>query len=86
MVLDHTGEDEIGRIGQAIAGLRRNAQALAETRRHRERVRRRQETVISSELMLLADSIDPTTARKCSRSFPGRAAANPKTNCVALRA
>ncbi len=60
VVLDHTGEDEIGRIGQAIAGLRRNAQALAETRRHRERVRRRQETVISSELMLLADSIDPT--------------------------
>lgn len=60
VVLDHTGEDEIGRIGQAIAGLRRNAQALAETRRHRERVRRRQETVISTELKLLADSIDPT--------------------------
>ncbi|MEW6255157.1 MAG: SpoIIE family protein phosphatase [Pseudomonadota bacterium] len=60
VILDHSGDDEIGRIGQAIAALRRNAQALAETRRHRERVRRRQETVISTELMLLADSIDPT--------------------------
>ncbi|MBA4790613.1 MAG: PP2C family protein-serine/threonine phosphatase [Pseudomonadota bacterium] len=60
VVLDHTGDDEIGRIGQAIAGLRRNAQALAETRRHRDRVRRRQETVISTELKLLADSVDPT--------------------------
>ncbi|OYY09242.1 MAG: hypothetical protein B7Y70_10565 [Rhizobiales bacterium 35-68-8] len=60
VVLDHTGNDEIGRIGQAIAGLRRNVQALAESRRHRDRVRRRQEAVISTELKLLADSIDPT--------------------------
>lgn len=60
VTLDHTGNDEIGRIAQAIAGLRRNAQALAESRRHRERVRRRQEAVISTELRLLADSIDAT--------------------------
>lgn len=60
VTLDHAGNDEIGRIGQAIAGLRRNAQALAESRRHRERVRRRQEAVISTELRLLADSIDAT--------------------------
>lgn len=60
VVLDHSGDDEIGRIAEAVASLRGNAQALAETRRQRERVRRRQEAVISTELKFLADSIDPT--------------------------
>jgi len=58
--LEHTGQDEIGRIAQAVGGLRGNAQALAESRRQRERVRRRQEAVVSTELKALADSIDPT--------------------------
>ncbi|TCT07988.1 SpoIIE family protein phosphatase [Aquabacter spiritensis] len=60
VVLEHSGRDEIGRIAEAIIGLRANAQALAEVRRQRERVRRRQETMISAELESLADSIDPT--------------------------
>lgn len=60
VVLEHSGDDEIGRIAEAVAGLRGNAQALAETRRQNERVRRRQEAVISTELKFLADSIDPT--------------------------
>ncbi|MDE1568522.1 SpoIIE family protein phosphatase [Aquabacter sp. P-9] len=60
VTLDRTGADEIGRIAQAVVGLRANAQALTESRRQRERVRRRQEAVISTELKALADAIDPT--------------------------
>lgn len=54
------GKDEIGRIANAVVALRGNVQALAESRRQRDRVRRRQEAVISTELKSLADSIDPT--------------------------
>lgn len=60
VALNHSGTDEIGRIAQAVVGLRANAQALAESRRQRERIRRRQESVISFELKSLADAIDPT--------------------------
>ncbi|WP_051356748.1 SpoIIE family protein phosphatase [Azorhizobium doebereinerae] len=60
VTLEHQGKDEIGRIAAAVVAFRANAQALAETRRQRERVRRRQEVVISAELQALADAIDPT--------------------------
>lgn len=60
VTLEGSGKDEIGRIAQAVAAFRANVQALAENRRQRERVRRRQETVISGELKALADAIDPT--------------------------
>ncbi len=58
--LEASGKDEIGRIAQAVAAFRANVHALAENRRQRDRVRRRQETVISGELQALADAIDPT--------------------------
>ncbi|WP_454917819.1 SpoIIE family protein phosphatase [Xanthobacter sediminis] len=60
VTVEHGGSDEIGRIASAVVALRGNVQALAETRRQRERVRRRQGAVISGELKALADSIDPT--------------------------
>ncbi len=60
VTVEHTGSDEIGRIASAVLALRGNVQALAEARRQRERVRRRQGIVISGELKSLADSIDPT--------------------------
>lgn len=60
VTVEHTGSDEIGRIASAVLALRTNVQALAEARRQRERVRRRQGVVISGELKALADSIDPT--------------------------
>ncbi|MFG1426990.1 SpoIIE family protein phosphatase [Roseixanthobacter glucoisosaccharinicivorans] len=58
VTLERTGKDEIGRIAEAVVGLRGNVQALAESRRQRDRVRRRQETVISRELKALADALD----------------------------
>lgn len=60
VTVDHAGSDEIGRIASAVVALRGHVQALAESRRQRERVRRRQEAVISSELKALAAAIDPT--------------------------
>lgn len=60
VTVEHPGNDEIGRIASAVVALRGNVQALAEAKRQRERVRRRQEAVISSELKALADAIDPT--------------------------
>ena len=60
VTVEHVGKDEIGRIASAVVALRGNVQALAEARRQRERVRRRQEAVISTELKALADAIDPT--------------------------
>ncbi|MFG1211248.1 SpoIIE family protein phosphatase [Xanthobacter flavus] len=60
VTVGHAGNDEIGRIAEAVVALRGNVQALAESRRQRERVRRRQEVVISGELQALADAIDPT--------------------------
>ncbi|HSI40304.1 MAG TPA: SpoIIE family protein phosphatase [Xanthobacteraceae bacterium] len=55
---EETRRDEIGRVIDAIAAFRSNAQELAETRRQRVRVRLRQEEVIRRELEGLADSID----------------------------
>ena len=60
VTVDHAGADEIGRIASAVVALRGNVQALAEARRQRDRVRRRQEALISTELKALADAIDPT--------------------------
>ncbi|QRG08556.1 SpoIIE family protein phosphatase [Xanthobacter dioxanivorans] len=60
VTVGHVGNDEIGRIASAVVALRGNVQALAESRRQRERVRRRQEAVITFELQALADAIDPT--------------------------
>jgi sigma-B regulation protein RsbU (phosphoserine phosphatase) len=60
VTVDHAGRDEIGRIASAVVALRGNVQALAEARRQRDRVRRRQEALISTELKALADAIDPT--------------------------
>jgi len=60
VTVEHSGSDEIGRIASAVVALRGNVQALAESRRQRERVRRRQEAVISTELKALADAIDAT--------------------------
>lgn len=52
------GRDEIGRIAEAIDTFRGNAQALADSRTQRERIRRRQEAVIRTELEGLAASLD----------------------------
>ena len=50
--------DEISRIGQAVQAFRQNQLALAASRALRERVRRRQETVIRRGLQELSDAID----------------------------
>ena len=59
--IDATGSDEIGRIGQAVQTFRQNTLELAAGRTLRERVRRRQETVIRRELQALADATDMTS-------------------------
>ena len=59
--LQHTGDDEIGRIAQAVAAFRRNAQDLMAHRALRERVRRRQERLIQRQLQTLADATDMTS-------------------------
>lgn len=74
VTIEHEGNDEIGRIAAAVVALRGNAEALAEARRQRERVRRRQEVVISRELKTLADAIDPTD-REDVLALLGRGAA-----------
>lgn len=56
--LEVQGSDEIGRIGQAVTAFRRDAQTLAATRALRERVRRRQESVIRREINVLARALD----------------------------
>ena len=56
--LQHRGNDEIGRIAQAVVSLRRTAQELMAGRALRERVRRRQERLIQRQLHTLADATD----------------------------
>ncbi len=56
--LEATGSDEIGSIAKAVAVFRRDAQDLVSARALRERVRRRQETVIRRELQALASATD----------------------------
>ena len=56
--LDARGGDEIGRIGEAVTVFRRDAHALTTARALRERVRRRQESVIQRELTVLAETTD----------------------------
>ncbi|MBS7538326.1 SpoIIE family protein phosphatase [Ancylobacter lacus] len=50
--------DEIGRIAEAVDAFRGNARALADSRVQRERIRRRQESVIRHELEGLAAALD----------------------------
>ena len=57
----HARRDEIGRIAEAVAAFRRNAQELMATRQQRERVRRRQEGLIHTQLQQLADATDMTS-------------------------
>lgn len=59
--ISHQHNDEIGRIAQAVTTFRRNAQDLSRTRSQRERVRRRQEQLIHSQLQQLADATDMTS-------------------------
>jgi sigma-B regulation protein RsbU (phosphoserine phosphatase) len=59
--LPHTGDDEIGRIAQAVVTFRRAAQDLTANRALRERVRRRQERLIQRQLQTLADATDMTS-------------------------
>lgn len=54
--LPYSGNDEIGRIAQAVATFGRNAQELAATRALRERVRRRQERLLRTKLQALAQA------------------------------
>ena len=56
--LEASGSDEIGSIAKAVAVFRRDAQNLVAARALRERVRRRQETVIRRELQALASATD----------------------------
>ena len=56
--LQHRGNDEIGRIAQAVVSLRGTAQELTASRTLRERVRRRQERLIQRQLQNLADATD----------------------------
>lgn len=55
------GADEITRLDSAISAFRQNTLQLASSRTQRERVRRRQEAVIASELRKLARSMDATS-------------------------
>ena len=59
--LQHRGNDEIGRIAQAVVSLRGTAQELAGNRALRERVRRRQERLIQRQLQALADATDTSS-------------------------
>ena len=61
------GDDEIGRIAQAVVAFRRNAQELAASRTLRERVRRRQERLIRHRLQHLADATDMTSREEMLR-------------------
>ena len=56
--LEHSGDDEIGRIAKAVVSLRHTAQELMASRALRERVRRRQERLIQRQLQHLADATD----------------------------
>ena len=59
--LQHSGNDEIGRIAQAVVSLRGTAQELMASRALRERVRRRQERLIQRQLQALADATDTSS-------------------------
>lgn len=50
------GNDEVGRIAQAVARFAHDAQELAHTRALRERVRRRQERLLRTKLQALAQA------------------------------
>lgn len=54
--LPHSGDDEIGRIGQAVTRFRHAMQELMATRALRERVRRRQERLLHQRLQELAQA------------------------------
>ena len=66
--LPYSGNDEIGRIAQAVATFRRNAQELAATRALRERVRRRQERLLRTKLQALAQATHQPLEFEAGRS------------------
>ena len=76
--LDAQGTDEIGRIGQAVAVFRRDALALAANRALRDRVRRRQESVIRRELRTLAQATGSTDPGEAMRAMPGAGDLTPR--------
>lgn len=65
--LQYAGDDEIGRIAQAVVAFRRSAQELASSQALRERVRRRQEHLIRTQLQHLADATDMTSREEVLR-------------------
>ena len=77
----HSGRDEIGRIAEAVATFRRNALELMTARQQRERVRRRQEKLIHSQLQQLADATDMTSREEVlqllSNTSPAQGAGEP---------
>ena len=68
--LDVRGTDEIGRIGQAVAVFRRDVLALAANRALRDRVRRRQESVIRRELLTLAQATGSAGPEQAPQTLP----------------
>lgn len=71
VLLHHTRNDEIGRIAQAVSTFRSNVQELIRARSQRERVRRRQEQLIHSQLQQLADATDMTSREEVLRLLQG---------------
>jgi sigma-B regulation protein RsbU (phosphoserine phosphatase) len=64
------GRDEIGRIGEAVTVFRRDALSLAATRSLRDRVRRRQESVIQRELLTLAKATGSSAPDDVLQALP----------------
>ena len=71
VTVHHTRNDEIGRIAQAVATFRSNVQELIRARSQRERVRRRQEQLIHSQLQQLADATDMTSREEVLQLLQG---------------
>ena len=69
--LNHARNDEIGRIAKAVTTFRQNARELARTRSLHDRVRRRQEKLIHSQLQQLADATDMTSREEVLQLLEG---------------
>lgn len=57
--IEATGQDEIGRLGEAVRQLRVNAIMAEDLSRQRQRSRIRRERLIRREISALADALDP---------------------------
>jgi sigma-B regulation protein RsbU (phosphoserine phosphatase) len=62
--VDSEGSDEIGRIGAAVARLRRQLMTLADLRLQRDRQTRRQERLIRARMRSLAEALDPAARQE----------------------